>query len=139
MKDLDIIFPEKEIHFLPHTLANPEQLHDSFKELLGSDEANSAKGVVYFYCSEQPYCYKNGESHVLYIGKTKGSIKGRYLRYAGKLSNGRNGDFYRNIINNYGGVKLGYFFSDNPRADEKVSFSLFRKTYDKNPIKSKRG
>ena len=139
MNELEDVFPKKEIYFLPHTIDNDEDLKLSFQRLLGSSEASKAKSVVYFYCSEKPFPCEGGATTILYIGKTKGSIKGRYYQYASKLANGKNGDFYKNVIRNYGGVKIGYFFTENPRDEEKKSFSRFRNIYKQNPPKSKRG
>ncbi|QSX29703.1 hypothetical protein JYB88_16155 [Shewanella cyperi] len=139
MTEIEIVFPNKEIYFLPHTIDSDEDLKSSFQKLFGCLEASKAKCVVYFYCSDRPVSCVNGSTTILYIGKTKGSIKGRYYRYSAKLSNGKNGDFYKNVINYYGGLKIGYFFAENPREEEKKAFSRFRKIYKQNPPKSKRG
>ncbi len=138
MTEFDKIFPEREIHFLPNVIKNDEDLSLSFKSLLGSEESSKAKSVVYFYCSEIPVPCVGGATTVLYIGKTKGSIKSRYYKYSEKLSKGKNGVFYRNIINHYGGLKMGYFFTKDPRKEEKEAFSRFRRIYKQNPPKSKR-
>ncbi|WP_412501762.1 hypothetical protein [Shewanella chilikensis] len=139
MNEFENVFPDKEIHFLPYAIDSDEDLTCSFQRLLGSSEASKARSVVYFYCSDKPVPCVNGATTILYIGKTKGSIKGRYYKYARKLARGENGDFYKDVIRNYGGVRVGYFFAENPRDEEKKSFSRFRNIYKKNPPKSKRG
>lgn len=129
----------KALTILPDSLSSPENLTEQFQAMLGSDEAGQAKGVVYCYISESPMTTKNGETHIVYLGKTKGSIKGRYFQYARKLATGKNGEFYGSVIKRYGGVKMGYIFSDTPRDEEKACFARYRKLHGQMPPKSKRG
>lgn len=129
----------EDLTILPNGLSSSDDLTSQFKAMLGSAEAGLHRGVVYCYLSDKPVKTKNGETCILYLGKTKSSIKQRYFRYSDKLSSGKNAEFYQQVINNYGGVKMGFISSDSPREDEKACFSRYRKLHGQMPPKSKRG
>ncbi|OBT30678.1 hypothetical protein [Vibrio splendidus] len=128
-----------DIKMLSKVITDANELESEFKELLGSSEASNAKSVIYFFRSIKPVPRLRGESDILYIGKTKQSIKGRYFQYARHLATGSSGCFYRYIINNFGGLRLGYIVVDNPNEMEKYYFKEYRSTYLENPPKSKMG
>ncbi|MEE4243961.1 MAG: hypothetical protein V2I33_01040 [Kangiellaceae bacterium] len=130
---------QKDIIMLPDELTDSARLTEQFSAMLGSSHAAKDRGIVYFYLSKEPVTTEKGHTNILYIGKTKGSIKSRYFQYAKKLSSGRNKDFYSNIIDNYGGVSMGYVVSELPRKDEKRYFVEYRRRHGQNPPKSKRG
>ncbi|MEF1175253.1 hypothetical protein [Vibrio sinaloensis] len=127
------------IKMLPKIITEVNELESEFKELFGSAEASIAKSVIYFFRSVRPVPRLRGESDILYIGKTKQSIKGRYFHYARHLATGSSGCFYRYIIKNYGGLRLGYIVVDNPNEMEKYYFNEYRSVYLENPPKSKVG
>ncbi|MGF1841608.1 MULTISPECIES: hypothetical protein [Vibrio] len=127
------------IKMLPNIITETSDLESQFKDLFGSSEASNAKSVIYFFRSVRPVPRLRGESDILYIGKTKQSIKGRYLQYAKHLATGSSGCFYRYIIDNYGGLRLGFVIVDNPNEMEKYYFKEYRAAYLENPPKSKVG
>lgn len=129
----------KSLTILPNQLTSTDGLSEQFKAMLGSSEAGEVRGVVYCYLSETPIKTKNGETNILYMGKTKSSIRGRYLQYAGKLSTGKNGEFYKRVIKYHGGIKMGFIRSVAPREDERACFARYRKLHAQMPPKSKRG
>ncbi|WP_419812090.1 hypothetical protein [Bacterioplanoides sp.] len=129
----------EDMVMLPKIITDSENLENEFKELFGSDEAKKAKKVVYFFRSLHPVARFKGESDILYIGKTEQSMKTRYFRYAKHLSNKANGSFYKYVIENYGGLRVGYIFSDDPKSLEREAFDSYRATYMENPPKSKVG
>jgi hypothetical protein len=127
------------IKILPKIITQPNNLADEFKELFGSDEAKEAKGVVYFFLSGKPIPRVNGESTILYIGKTDLSLNQRYMRYSDKLASNRSGQFYKHIVSNYDGLSLGYLKSHDPKALEREYFKKYCDTYLEFPPKSKVG
>ena len=96
----------EELIMLPKIITTTENLVDEFKELLGSDEAKQDKKIVYFFKSQQPIPRVKGQSDILYIGKTVQTLNKRYFKYAEKLASNRSGNFYKYIINNFGGFLL---------------------------------
>ena len=129
----------KGIVMLSKTIITTNDLTDEFKELFNSPEAKEGKGVVYFFMSEKPIPRICGESNILYIGKTKNTIRTRYFQYAENLASKKNGTFYKYIIKNYGGLKMGYVVTKTPRATENEFFNEYYKTYLEYPPKSKVG
>ena len=128
-----------EIIVLPKVITNSDDLASEFRELLSSDEAKKDKGIVYFFKSQKPVPRVKGESDILYIGKTKQSLNKRYFRYSDKLASNRSGKFYRYIIENYGGISLGYIKVDDPKNSEAKFFKEYCNTYLEYPPKSKVG
>ena len=126
------------IIMLSKRIKNIENLENEFRELFNSDEAK-VKNVVYFFMSEIPVPRVLGESNILYIGKTEQTIRRRYLQHSDKLANNRSGRFYKHIINNYGGLKMGYIETDTPKETEKKYFDQYCEEYLEFPPKSKVG
>lgn len=129
----------KALSILPGSLSSTQNLTEQFQIMLGSGEAMQAKSVVYCYLSELPLQTKNSQTNIVYLGKTKGSIKGRYYQYARKLATGKNGEFYGEMIERYGGINMGYIISDAPRHEERACFARYRQLHGQMPPKSKRG
>jgi hypothetical protein len=123
---------------LSKKITTSDDLGNEFRKLFSSSEAN-IKGVVYFFMSEIPIPRVSGESNILYIGKTKQTINKRYSQYSEKLASNRSGIFYKHIIENYGGIKMGYLLTDTPRETEREYFNKYCKTYLEFPPKSKIG
>lgn len=127
------------IRMLSKKITSSNNLAADFEDLFGSEEARADKGIVYFFMSQMPIPRVRGESRILYIGKTKQSLNKRYFQYSNKLASNRSGKFYKHIIDNFGGLSLGYIVSDNPKATEA---EYFKKYYDEHleyPPKSKVG
>lgn len=128
-----------ELKILPKKLTSVHDLASQFKAMLGSEEAGLDKGVVYCYLSTEPVKTKKSKTRILYLGKTKDSIKQRYFHLAHKLSSGNNADFYSYMIEKHGDIKMGYICSNAPETEEKACFSRYRKLHGQMPPKSKRG
>ncbi|WP_434950576.1 hypothetical protein ACRWQL_13850 [Shewanella sp. HL-SH4] len=128
-----------EIIMLPKVITSAEDLVNEFKELLGSYEAKQDKGVVYFFRSQEPIPRVKGQSDILYIGKTDQTLNRRYFKYAAKLASNRSGNFYKYIINNFGGISLGYIKTDNPKVTEAHYFKEYYDNFLEYPPKSKVG
>lgn len=126
------------ITMLSKAITSADNLAEEFRELFNSPEAK-IKGVVYFFMSEHPISRVCGESNILYIGKTKQSIRARYLRYSDKLASNRSGKFYRHIVENYGGIKMGYLMTDTLRETESEYFKKYCDAHLEFPPKSKVG
>jgi hypothetical protein len=139
MNKNDQILSKARIYIKEFEVSDPENIEKAFKALFASKEAEEAKSVVYFYEASSSIPCKIGASPILYIGKTKSNLKKRYLPYVKKISNGKNGEYYKDMVKSHGPIKLSYFTSKNPRADEAQCFREFRKKYGQNPDKSKRG
>ena len=128
---------DNKMNILLEKITSSENLEDQFKRVFGSDDARKDKGVVYFFMSGTPVLRVKGESNILYIGKTKNTLRSRYLQHAGKLSSGLSGEFYKNIIDNYGGISIGYLTSSTPAEDEAKHFKEYHSTHLEFPPKSK--
>ena len=127
------------IKMLSKVITKTDDLANEFKELFNSPEAKEGKGIVYFFMSEKPIPRVSGESNILYIGKTKNTIRTRYFQHSESLASKKNGIFYKYIIENYGGLKMGYVVTETPRETENELFNEYYKTYLEYPPKSKVG
>ena len=123
---------------LSQEITSTEDLTSGFQELFNSPEAK-VKGVVYFFMSKKPVPRVFGESNILYIGKTKQTIRQRYFQYSSHLATGKNEQFYKHIIKYYGGLQMGYICSDEPREKENELFKEYYEEYLEFPPKSKVG
>jgi hypothetical protein len=131
---------EGDFHYLPGEISGGgEGLGAKFQAVFSSDSAKSAKGVVYFFLSERPVPRVKGESRILYIGKTNGSLHKRYFRYAGKLAAGRSGEFYGHIVGRFGPIRIGYLESATPDQLEREFFKKYVREHLEYPPKSKVG
>ena len=128
-----------KIIMLHKIIKSSTNLTDEFKELFGSDEAKQAKNVVYFFKSQKPIPRVKDKSDILYIGKTNQSLHKRYYRYSKKLASNRNGNFYRYIIENFGGLSIGYIKVDDPKSSEAEYFKKYYDSFLEYPPKSKVG
>ncbi len=127
------------IILLPKKITTTNNLTAEFQELLNTSEAKSYKRIVYFFLSEKPISRVKGESNILYIGKTTESLNKRYFRYAKNLASNRSGEFYKHIINSYGGLSLGLITAENPKNIEAMYFKKYYDCYLEYPPKSKVG
>ncbi|WP_223455727.1 MULTISPECIES: hypothetical protein [unclassified Pseudomonas] len=127
------------LQYLPHKISCSKSIENEFKIAFSSEESKRAKGIVYFFLSEKPIPRVSGESRILYIGKTSTSLHSRYYRHSRALSSNKNGAFYSHIIEKYGPITFGYFFSEDPRIDEHKYFSEYYERHLEHPPKSKVG
>jgi CRISPR/Cas system-associated protein Cas5 (RAMP superfamily) len=127
------------IVMLSKTIRTTDDLTNEFKELFNSPEAKEGKSIVYFFMSEKPISRVCGQSNILYIGKTKNTIRTRYFQHSENLASKKNGTFYKHIIENYGGLKMGYVLTETPRETENKFFNEYYKTHLEYPPKSKVG
>ena len=126
------------IRMLSKEIITSENLGKELLELFNSPEAN-VNGVVYFFMSKLPIPRVIGESRILYIGRTQQTIKRRYSKYSQTLASNRSGEFYKRIIENYGGITMGYVVSSTPVQTEREYFLKYRDTFYEHPPKSKVG
>ena len=124
------------IIMLPREIITTNDLTSEFKEMFKS-KGSRERGVVYFIMSIMPVPRLNGESNILYIGKTKRSIYDRYHSVSELLASNFTGDFYRHIIKNFGGIKMGYIKTDSPKETESKIFEQYQAIYFEYPPKSK--
>ena len=127
------------IKMISKNITSIDNLASEFKELFGSEEAKKDSGIVYFFLSKNPIPRVRGESNILYIGKTNQSLNKRYFRYSDKLASNRSGDFYKYIIEEFGGISIGYLSTDKPKALEAEYFKEYCDLHLEYPPKSKVG
>lgn len=128
-----------DVKIIPIDVNSCNTMVDDLTRLFSSDEAGQAKGVVYFFLANKPIPRLKGESTVFYIGKTDKSLRARWLSAVKKLNSEYNRKFYDHIINEYGGFKVGYLLSDQPRVDERKIFRMYTTKHLEFPPKSKVG
>jgi len=79
-----------------------------FRQVFGSQEAKIAKNVLYVFVCEKKIPRVKSESDIVYIGQTKQTLYGRYMKYAEAFCNGENSPLYRYIIAHYGKITIDY-------------------------------
>ncbi len=126
------------ITILSKTITSSVDLNSEFKELFCTQDAKTEKGIVYFFMSIRAIPRVNGESNILYIGQTIGSLGDRYPNPEVLASNS-DGKFYKYIIDNYGGLSVGYIKSDSPKITESEYFKKYFDYHLEYPPKSKVG
>lgn len=129
----------ENIQIIPIEVSVPESLVSGLKRIFGSKEAGDAKSVVYFFLSKRPVPRIKGESRIIYIGQTAGTLKQRWLPKIEKLNSERNRAFYEHIIRSYGGLQVGYIHSVDPKTDERAAFKKYMESHLEFPPKSKIG
>jgi hypothetical protein len=120
-------------------ITNHEELEAGFKEIFRTEQARNAKHGVYFILSLRAFPRLNGESKILYIGSTQRTVYARYSGSAKSLSSSFNGDFYRFIIKNFGGIQWGFIAAEDPKKAEKKYFKEYCSEHFEFPPKSKVG
>ncbi len=85
-----------------------QEFVNEFKELFSSSQAKNAKGVIYFWRSQEDVPRVRGKSYVLYIGRAKQSLNQRHHRYAKTESNDYNLPRYEYILENFGPITVHY-------------------------------
>jgi hypothetical protein len=127
------------IIMLPKIITSYDDLAHELKELLSSDEAKKDKSIVYFFKSVKPIPRVKGESDILYIGRTEQSLNKRYSKYSDKLASNRSGKFYKYIVDNFGGISLGYIKTKTLKSTEADYFKRYCDNFLEYPPKSKVG
>lgn len=79
-----------------------------FKQVFSSQEAKDAKNVLYAFVCEKKIPRVNSESNIIYIGKTKQTLRNRYMKYAEAFCSGENSTLYNFIIAHYGSIEIAY-------------------------------
>lgn len=81
----------------------------AFKHVFGSEDAGLKKNILYILRTQKPISRLKGESDVLYIGQTKGTLKQRYLIHSGKLANSKaNRMKFEHTISQYGPIRVTF-------------------------------
>lgn len=95
---------------LPNTINihSVELTVDDFNLVTNSEEARSAKNVVYIWKTEQPIPRVTGSSSIIYIGQTKRSIFNRHGNSTIKAESNANRQKYNAIVRNYGAISISY-------------------------------
>jgi hypothetical protein len=136
-------YGKEQITMLSKTITSSGPLTDielmnEFKALFKTPEART-RSIVYFIMSIEPIPRLFGTTNILYMGQTQNDIFDRYHRYSGHLASNSTGEFYKHIIKNYGGLKMGFIETETPKATEKEYFKKFFKTHKDYPPKSRVG
>lgn len=85
-----------------------------FLSVYSLPEAKEAKNIIYFFMSTLPIPRLNGESRILYIGKTKNSFASRYIPQAKKQATSvANILKYQAVLDNYGSIEIRYCAFEN--------------------------
>jgi hypothetical protein len=80
---------------------------EAFQAVYGSPEASQVKGIVYVFLSAQPIPRLMGESRIIYIGQTKGSLRKRYIQHSKLHASSRANKLkFEAIISNYGSITI---------------------------------
>ncbi len=80
---------------------------ECFCKAFGDDSAAIESGIIYIFRSAKPVSRLRGESDVLYIGQTKGTLRSRYLASAKKMfSSKANSEKYEHILSEFGPIRI---------------------------------
>lgn len=78
-----------------------------FQGAFNDADATIFSSIVYIFRSEKPIPRLKGESDILYIGQTKGTIQQRYLGYCSHLTSTKaNCLKYSHVIENFGPIRI---------------------------------
>lgn len=120
-----------------------EEFFAQFRELLDTAPARTLHRVFYFWLSQKPVPRTKGESRILYIGKTDGTMRSRHRRYAGTEASGDNWLRYAYMIETYGPMTFTCALcpasGNTPREVEKQTLaSYFQAHLEYPPINASR-
>jgi len=114
-----------------------------FQQLFGSQEARDTSSVLYAFFCEKKIPRVKGESNVIYIGKTKQSLRWRYLSYAKRwYCSPYNWVCFSHVIEHYGPVGLAYLVIDDVQSLKEAELDLLKDYYElhlERPPKNARG
>jgi len=95
----------KSFRVLPERITSVDEA--TFKRVYGDKAASEEMGILYIYRTEKPIPRLKGESDIVYIGQTKGTLKQRYFVHSGKLANSRaNRLKFEHILSQYGPIRI---------------------------------
>jgi predicted ATP-dependent endonuclease of OLD family len=93
---------------LQDEIVKEKAFEEQFHSLFTSEDASKAINVVYVWRTEKPIPRLRGESDIIYIGKTKNSLRQRHARYASVEGSGLNLKRYEFILKTYGSIWVEY-------------------------------
>lgn len=85
-----------------------EDFVEQFKMLFSTEKACNQKGIIYIWSSKNKIPRVKGKSSILYIGKTKTSLKERHYQYASIEGDSYNWPRYQYIIEEYGPITVSF-------------------------------
>jgi hypothetical protein len=100
-----------------------------FRQVFSSQEAKNASNVVYVFVCEKKIPRVKSESSVVYIGKTKQTLKQRWLRYAKVFTSDFNLAFFSYILEHYGEIRIAYLPLDTKEAIKQAETDLLKDYY----------
>ncbi len=89
-----------------------------FQDLFGCQKAKQSQGVVYAWVTDAPIPRLRGKSNIIYIGKTIHSLYARHHRWAEVEGNEYNWPRYKQIIEEYGPIRVYFLPTSDPKAKE---------------------
>ncbi len=107
----------------------PEDFVKQFAAIFSSLNARKYKGVVYVWYTDKGIPRLNGESNIVYIGKTKNSLFDRQHRYAELEGSYYNWERYKHIIQNFGPIKVKFIAAENPKDTERNLLECYFKEH----------
>jgi len=117
---------------LPNSIQNHKSKNDclcEFRQVFGSQEAKDASNVLYAFVCEKKIPRVKSKSDIVYIGQTKQTLYGRYMKHAEAFCSGVNSPLYRYIINHYGGIKIVYKHFGTPKSLKQAETELLNDYY----------
>lgn len=102
-----------------------------FKQLFGSQEAKNTGSVLYAFFCEKKIPRVKGDSNVIYIGKTKQLLEGRYWCSwtEGRWSDAAR-EFFNYVIKHYGPVRLAYLVINEAQSLKEAESDLLKNYYE---------
>ena len=85
-----------------------QEFADQFRRMFTSKDASAAVNVVYTWRTGDSIPRLRGKSDIIYIGKTKSSLRQRHGRYAAVEGSDLNWKRYEHILKTYGPIWVEY-------------------------------
>lgn len=123
---------------LPERITSVDEA--TFKRVYGDKAASEEMNILYIYRAENPIPRLKGESDIVYIGQTKGTLKQRYFAHCGKLANSRaNRLKFEHILSEYGPIRItvapfGQFGSSLEKAEGQLLWWYFQNHCEYPPV-----
>ena len=84
-----------------------EQFSQQLEAYLRQPESNKVKNIIYYLKVSNPIKKIMGDSDIVYIGKTSGTLQDRYLNSSSfKIELGLFENYYKGFMENYGDMNL---------------------------------
>lgn len=112
----------------------------TFKRVYGDIAASVEMNILYVYRTDKPIPRLKGESDIVYIGQTKGTLKQRYFAHSGKLANSQaNRLKFEHILSQYGPIRItiapfGKFGSSLQKAEGQLLWWYFQNHCEYPPV-----